>query len=221
MKSSEVPTRVFKKLPEEKQRKIIEEAIKEFALYGFNGASINRLVKNLGIAKGSIFQYFGSKEGLFKAAFEHCLNSVKDVFRSIKHRSNDSSFFDKIRETILTCINFARTYPEIYQLYLKMIFQEDFPLRKEYLKQIHMFSSSYLKDLVTEGIGRGELRSDLNENSTVLFLDALLDRFVQSHVVEFWDAGTGIYSASDDRLLQYIDELIQFLKAGLGARVRQ
>ncbi len=217
MKNSEVPTKVFKNLPEEKQRRIIEEAVREFAFYGFNGASINRLVKNLGIAKGSIFQYFGSKEGLFKAVFEHCMNSVKDIFRSIKYQSNNSSFFDKIKETILTSIKFARTYPEIYQLYLKMIFQEDFPLRKEYLKQIHMFSSSYLKDLVTEGINKGELRSNLDKHSTVLFLDALLDRFVQSHVVEFWDAGTGIYSASDDKLLQYIDELIQFLKIGLGA----
>ncbi len=49
----------FLNLPETKRRRITDVAVKEFAAQGYAGASINRMIDRLQIAKGSIFQYFG------------------------------------------------------------------------------------------------------------------------------------------------------------------
>ncbi|MGD8916938.1 MAG: helix-turn-helix domain-containing protein, partial [Syntrophobacterales bacterium] len=51
----------FAKLPSEKQERVLDAAIEEFSRWGYDKASINRMVDRIGIAKGSIFQYFGSK----------------------------------------------------------------------------------------------------------------------------------------------------------------
>ena len=52
----------FKNLEAAKQRKVLDAAIDEFADHGVREASMNRMVQKLGIAKGSLFQYFGNKE---------------------------------------------------------------------------------------------------------------------------------------------------------------
>lgn len=56
---------LFVELPSEKQERIIRVAISEFAKYGYVNSSTNRIVKNSGISKGSLFQYFQNKEELY------------------------------------------------------------------------------------------------------------------------------------------------------------
>jgi AcrR family transcriptional regulator len=44
-------------------------ALSEFAARGFDQASTNAMVRSLGIAKGSLFKYFSTKEDLFREVF--------------------------------------------------------------------------------------------------------------------------------------------------------
>lgn len=60
-----MPTRLFFELTKEKQTKIIDVGISEFAKYGYMNSSTNRIVQNAGISKGSLFKYFLNKEELF------------------------------------------------------------------------------------------------------------------------------------------------------------
>lgn len=67
-------TGAFERLGREKREKILHACIEEFANTGYETASTNRIAKNAGIAKGSLFKYFGTKEKLFYAAAKHVLN---------------------------------------------------------------------------------------------------------------------------------------------------
>ncbi len=60
-----MPTKLFFALSEKKQSKIINVGITEFAAYGYTSSSTNRIVKNSGISKGSLFKYFLNKEDLY------------------------------------------------------------------------------------------------------------------------------------------------------------
>ena len=60
-----MPTDTFFNLSDEKKRRILEAAIDEFAEYRFSDASINRIVKNADISRGSFYQYFLDKEDLY------------------------------------------------------------------------------------------------------------------------------------------------------------
>ena len=51
-------------------------AVQEFAKYGYDGASTNRIAQRAQVAKGLIFRYFDSKEGLFEAALNHACDRV-------------------------------------------------------------------------------------------------------------------------------------------------
>lgn len=67
-----MPTQTFYNLAKEKQDKIIRVSKEEFSEYSFYDASINRIVKNAGISRGSFYLYFENKEDLFIYLLEQC-----------------------------------------------------------------------------------------------------------------------------------------------------
>lgn len=56
----------FLNLPAEKQEKLLEAATREFSHRPFNEASINQIIKEAGIPRGSFYMYFQDKEDLFR-----------------------------------------------------------------------------------------------------------------------------------------------------------
>jgi AcrR family transcriptional regulator len=63
----------FRRLDRLKQDKILSACMDEFSEEGFETASTNRIAERAGIAKGSIFKYFGTKEKMFFAVVNYIL----------------------------------------------------------------------------------------------------------------------------------------------------
>ena len=76
-------TEVFERLEEGKQKEVLDAAVAEFAAKGYSNASMNHLTKSAGISKGSIFQYFKSKGGLFDFVISSAENKVKQYLKAI------------------------------------------------------------------------------------------------------------------------------------------
>ncbi len=57
-----------------RRERILSAASSEFALRGFAGARIERIAASAGVNKQLLFHYFGSKEGLFRAALRSLLD---------------------------------------------------------------------------------------------------------------------------------------------------
>lgn len=88
-----MPTQTFFNLAKEKQDNIICTSKIEFTKYGFYEASINRIIKDVGISRGSFYQYFENKEDLFI----YILNNTRQLLMSSiskKIANKKCSFFD-------------------------------------------------------------------------------------------------------------------------------
>ena len=68
-----VALRTFINLSPERQKEIIENSLKEFALNEYQTASISNIVTDLGIAKGSFYRYFESKKDLYFYLIDYCI----------------------------------------------------------------------------------------------------------------------------------------------------
>lgn len=73
-----MPTNTFFRLPEEKRQRFMDAAWEEFTQTGFNDVSINRIIQNAHIPRGSFYQYFEDKSDLFS----HLLMEGKAVVTS-------------------------------------------------------------------------------------------------------------------------------------------
>lgn len=88
----------FKSLDEEKQQKILDASLKEFAEHGYERASTNRIVKEAGIGKGMLFYYFNSKQDLYEYLAEYSLDyMVEKYFDRVDVREPD--FIERLKLT--------------------------------------------------------------------------------------------------------------------------
>lgn len=83
-----MPTERFLHLSESKKALIREAAIKEFSRVPIEKVSINKIVQNADISRGSFYTYFEDKEDLLGYIFEEFVNQVKDFCRQCLDNNN-------------------------------------------------------------------------------------------------------------------------------------
>jgi AcrR family transcriptional regulator len=71
-----MPSSTFFRLPEEKRTRLVNAAWEEFTQVKFADVSINRIIQNAHIPRGSFYQYFQDKEDLFT----YLLNEIRSSF---------------------------------------------------------------------------------------------------------------------------------------------
>lgn len=207
----------FENLPGEKRERILAETLAEFAEHGFKGASVNRIVGRLGIAKGSLFQYFGSKLGLFEYVFAHAALLFASALREVRAATLGLPFFERVQGILLAGVSFIERHPAVYRIYLKMLFEEGVPGRERFLSEVRLSAARYLTPLVAEATARGELRDAVSPELAVFCLDGALDRFLQATCVPFLDGGTGLFGADRAVVERRAAELVELLRGGLAA----
>ena len=126
-----MPSDTFLRLNDEKKKKLINASFKEFSLNNFNDASINRIIKEAGISRGSFYMYFEDKKDLYFYLLEQygeiLSNNMKkdliknkgDLFKmfqdNIKEsynsfRNDNINFFKKSLENITIMEESKRTF---------------------------------------------------------------------------------------------------------------
>jgi len=130
--------------------------------------------------------------------------------------TSGKDFFERIEKSLLASVDFIEAHPLIYRIYLKMLFQENFPLRDKFLSEVRQSSIKYLRPLVTEAIAAGQLRAGIDPDMAVFHLDSVMDRFLQACAVPFLDGGAGLYDADRTIIEDKAHAITDFLRHGMG-----
>ena len=194
----------------------IRVATAEFGEKGYEGASINAMVQALGIAKGSMFQYFGDKQGLFLFTFAQSMEMVKENLRSVRDSTLDADLFHRLAATLEAGVRFIGENPEAYRLYLRILAESRFPYRDEILRSLREYSQEYIRELLETAKERGELAEGTDTCRASFMIDAVMDRFLQARMMPHMDAGLGIYNADEKDAESWIRSLVAFVRAGIG-----
>lgn len=87
-----MPSSTFLNLPPEKQEKLLEAATREFSTRPFNEASINQIIKEAGIPRGSFYMYFQDKEELFRYLLRGYVDQMVMVIEELLLRRKGDIF---------------------------------------------------------------------------------------------------------------------------------
>jgi len=122
----------FNNLKPEKQKKIINAAIKEFVSVGFEKSSTNNIVKDADISKGSLFNYFNSKKDLYIFLINHGVQVIEDFYEQIDLSETD--LFKRLENIGLQKLYIHQKYPQAFD-FLASCLQEESPEVREIIKQ--------------------------------------------------------------------------------------
>lgn len=87
-----MPSSTFCNLPAEKQEKLLEAATREFSRKPFSEASINQIIKDAGIPRGSFYMYFRDKEDLFRYVLQGYMDQMLMVIEELLIRQQGDIF---------------------------------------------------------------------------------------------------------------------------------
>ena len=87
-----MPRSTFCRLAPEKQERLLEAATREFSHRSFAEASINQIIKDAGIPRGSFYMYFDDKEDLFCYVMSGYVDQLLMVVRESVLRAGGDLF---------------------------------------------------------------------------------------------------------------------------------
>ncbi len=103
----------FFNLKKEKQDRMINAALKTFALHGYRHASTDDIVREAGISKGLLFHYFESKLGVYTFVYDY---SVRYMILELGNVSaEETDLFELIRQAEAARMRAMREYPYMQQ----------------------------------------------------------------------------------------------------------
>ncbi len=104
----------FFDLKKDKQDRMINAALKVFAMQGYKHASTDDIVKEAGVSKGLLFHYFESKLGVYEFVYEYSVRyMVLELSTTVS--KEESNLFEVMKQMEFARMNVAKGYPYMQQ----------------------------------------------------------------------------------------------------------
>jgi TetR/AcrR family transcriptional regulator len=202
---------------EAKRGRIVEVAIRHFAERGYSAARVEDIAAQLGIAKGSVFQHFKSKDGLFFEAYKKAVQSFPKYMQA-PAAVLELGFFELLRYWLGRTENMVRDNWAAYRIYLVGNYGTDLALRREINRFLVAEDPYGWRDFVDFGRKRGELRSDLDVDMTGSILEWTMDRFQDALLTEELDPGLFRKSGPVPQEKEArIEQFVELLRRAIGS----
>ena len=163
------------KRSQQKRLLILDAAMRHFAEHGYEAARVGDMANHLGIAKGSVFQHFGSKDGLFFEAYKSALRSLPP-YLDVPAEVKNAGFFAVVRHRLSLAPQFLEKYRVPYRIVLLGNYGSDLSLKKRITRFVATEDPLGAAALVKMGLERGELRTDVDQFLITSFLECTFER---------------------------------------------
>ena len=206
---------------EGKRAKIIEVAMRHFAEQGYQAAHIGDLAAALGIAKGSVFQHFGSKDGLFLEVYKKAVRSFPR-YLDVPPAVRELGFFEILRYWLVCTEHLIREDWIPYRISLLGNYGSDLALKREINRFLLAEDPYGTGAFVRFGLERGELRRDLDQQMIVTMIDWTVERFQDALLTEELDPG--LFRRPGDpaeKKEARINQFMDILRRAIGAEKRE
>ena len=194
---------------EAKRLRILEAAMRHFAERGYHATRIEDIATELSIAKGSVFQHFGNKEGLFLAAYKKAVASFS-AYLDAPPAVTARGFFETLRYWLERTDRLVRENWVPYRVALLGNYGTDLKLRQEINRFLRDRDPYGTAAFVRMGVERGEVRSDIDEEMMVSMIEWTVERFQDALLTEELDPG--LFSRQGNRPEKTAARIAQFLE---------
>jgi uroporphyrinogen-III synthase len=153
-----------------KRQKIVDSASMLFSQTNYHEVMIEDVAKNANIAKGTVYNYFNSKEELYFYLIEQKLSALTNsLIEKIKRENNR---INSLHIFVIHNYMFMMKYNNFFLIYQK----ESFNKQNEFCKEINLLENllkQLLNDIISKGQEDGVFRKTDTKLTTELILGSL------------------------------------------------
>lgn len=203
-----MPKQTFFNLPTSKQQRIIKAANEEFAAHPYLKTSINRIIEQADISKGSFYQYFNNKKDLYKYIIEQASEEKIKFLNSRLKDYQDYNFFKMLRKLFIVSIQFKNEYPLYSEIGDRLLNGSNDALKEEINTESKPKSNSFLKSILQEAAKKGEIDPEVDIEFTAYMLTdfsiSIVNYFFENHDPD-----------NADEIMDYVDKMLYIMRNGI------
>lgn len=168
----------------DRRSQILAAAAKVFNARGYAGATIDEVATETGIAKGSVYNYFKSKQDLFVQVFT--ASFAQDEEALVDHLVQPDSALAKIDKVLDKWYGHFGKYTRegalVLEFWLSAARQGEGFLT-ESLRDLYLRWRQRISAIMAEGLANGEMRPGLDPESAAIVVMATLDGVILQSIL--------------------------------------
>lgn len=214
-----MPKETFNQISLEKRENILQTAAMLFAEQGFARTDVAQIAKRAGVAKGSIYNYFESKEDLYLYVCRDGIErSRQAVYSDIRP---EWDLYRQIDHIFRRGVAFVLAHPQYARLYLNVASSGMERFADQLSLEVEKYTSDHLKRIIADGMSRGIVRKDVDVSLAaflinslyIIFVISLVSRHFQIRMKEYLGIREDLNDLTIERPLgQVVNLICDFLK---------
>lgn len=182
------------------KRKIFEAAMELFAKQGYDGTSVDEITSVVGIAKGTLYYHFSSKEEIYNFLIVEGMNLFKNSIeiQAAKHENA----IDKLKAAILVQLRIMEKYESLITLIIGQMWGKE--ERNLLCRQCIYEYTEIIENIVNNGTEKGEIiPQDAKTVSSMIFgltSSALLYKFKNNGEIDI----PALYNEYSQYIVKYL-----------------
>lgn len=193
----------------EREKDLVQAALKEFTEKGYEQASINQIIQQSGMSKGTFYYHFLGKEELFF----YLIQKVADLKlewlsdHAPKESSGPMELFTLLRLHLRMMVGFIEKYPDYAEFGFSVILNSNSDLYQKVMDKMEPQLTDYLLPLIEKEYEQGCFSSQFDKDFVV---QIVLFLFRNSYAILKNRLNEGV-----DRIVQMEEQLFSFIENGL------
>lgn len=172
----------FESLNNDKQKTIINAAMKEFVKGGYDKASINNIVNSIGISKGSIFYYFGNKKQMYLYLFDYSNRLLSDYLDKHVDFFN-LDLLSRIAEMMKYNVILLNEYPLVYA-FIKSVKNEKSKTIFEDIQKKKIKAEEEVTQKIYKNIDVTLFKEGIDIDKAIFIISTTVINIVQVNLIE-------------------------------------
>jgi len=195
---------------EETKGRIIKSAIKLFANKGFHETKVEDIAVESGVAKGTIYLYFKSKEEIMESSLDFIFSEAINSYNV----PDNLDFYESIKMIVENNFRFISENMDFYKMFFKGIYNvsiENRVKRKECKHKIFSSALSSIEKIISKGINEGKIKRDVSvKDLSLIFVNTIV-----SLLMVIVDSKVRGFEVNED---EYKKSVVMFLTGGIYER---
>ncbi len=212
-------TRTFRRLDPQRQQAVLAAILDEAIEKGPAAINIKRVAERAEVAIGSLYQYFGSREGLLNFAIELCVSYMTDMLEMYRPLLVEMPLAEGLTVYLNTGVEWSQTQVGMVQFITRAIYHGDPELADRVVKPIGTAMRTIIHDMLAKAIERGEVRSDIDLEATARAVNAALAVVGDSQLLSYLN---NYFQVTDKKVSaeRVTQALVSLILRGIGTKSR-
>lgn len=138
------------------RQKVFRAAVELIAEHGYTATTVDAIAERAGVAKGTVFYNFGSKEGLFEALLEHSINLLAEALAGA---DTGESALDALDSVVLGQLRFFEEHGAFARVLLAEMWRTAW---QEAVARLRQSALGVYANVLRRAAANGEVRADLD-----------------------------------------------------------